>query len=269
MIAVNTGFGDDYSAAQEVEYVNGSEETIGGSWRTETGHDDPYDVKYWCVGNEMFGNWQLGHLPLKQYVQKHNLVAEAMRKVDPELVLVGRAILARRIVSAMAKMPAMSVGRKECSKSARTTWISSPSIFMWPGALDARQERSHSISTSGCIREQIRKKAASHRELQAKLGRKPDKFIPIAMDEWNYWHRDYVYGELGCQYDLADCARRRRGTARVFSQFRHHPDGRVRPDGERHRLHQDDQDSRLFRHDGPALAPVSPRIRQVAADCDR
>src|SRR6185503_15335724 len=29
-------------------------------------------------------------------------------------------------------------------------------------------------------------------------------FIPIAMDEWNYWHRDYVYGELGCQYSLAD-----------------------------------------------------------------
>jgi alpha-L-arabinofuranosidase len=28
--------------------------------------------------------------------------------------------------------------------------------------------------------------------------------VPIAMDEWNYWHRDYVYGELGCVYDLAD-----------------------------------------------------------------
>ena len=56
----------------------------------------------------------------------------------------------------------------------------------------------------GLLRDEIRKKATSHRELQAKLGRTPDKFIPIAMDEWNYWHRDYVYGELGCQYDLAD-----------------------------------------------------------------
>jgi alpha-N-arabinofuranosidase len=30
------------------------------------------------------------------------------------------------------------------------------------------------------------------------------RVVPIAMDEWNYWHRDYVYGELGCAYDLAD-----------------------------------------------------------------
>jgi alpha-N-arabinofuranosidase len=56
----------------------------------------------------------------------------------------------------------------------------------------------------GLLRGEIRKKAASHRELQAKLGRKPKEFIPIAMDEWNYWHRDYVYGELGCEYNLAD-----------------------------------------------------------------
>ena len=42
MIAVNTGFGDDYSAAQEVEYANGSDDTIGGSWRVENGHEEPY-----------------------------------------------------------------------------------------------------------------------------------------------------------------------------------------------------------------------------------
>ena len=28
--------------------------------------------------------------------------------------------------------------------------------------------------------------------------------MPITMDEWNYWHRDYVYGELGCVYDMSD-----------------------------------------------------------------
>ena len=68
MIAVNTGFGDDYSAAQEVEYCNGSADTIGGSWRAKNGHAEPYGVKYWCVGNEMWGTWQLGFMQLDQYV---------------------------------------------------------------------------------------------------------------------------------------------------------------------------------------------------------
>ena len=59
VIAVNTGFGDAYSAAQEVEYCNGSADTVGGSWRAKNGHAKPYGVKYWCVGNEMWGpgNW--------------------------------------------------------------------------------------------------------------------------------------------------------------------------------------------------------------------
>jgi alpha-N-arabinofuranosidase len=54
------------------------------------------------------------------------------------------------------------------------------------------------------LKDEIRHKAAAHRQLQTKLGRTPDHFIPIAMDEWNYWHRDYIYGELGCEYSLAD-----------------------------------------------------------------
>jgi len=54
------------------------------------------------------------------------------------------------------------------------------------------------------LRDSIREKAAGHRQLQEKLGLLPDRMIPIAMDEWNYWHSPYAYGELGCVYDLAD-----------------------------------------------------------------
>jgi alpha-N-arabinofuranosidase len=54
------------------------------------------------------------------------------------------------------------------------------------------------------LKNEIRNKAKTHREMQLKLGRTPDRFVPIAMDEWNYWHHGYVYGELGCQYTLAD-----------------------------------------------------------------
>ena len=204
MIAVNTGFGDDYSAAQEVEYVNGSEETIGGSWRTESGRDDPYDVKYWCVGNEMFGNWQLGHLPLKQYVQKHNLVAQAMHKVDPDLVLVGSCDLGTQDSLGDGK-DARHVSWSEGMLEKCADNMNFVSEHFYCGRVPWTNEGKIPIEQHvGLLREQIRKKAASHRELQAKLGRKPDRFIPIAMDEWNYWHRDYVYGELGCQYNLAD-----------------------------------------------------------------
>jgi alpha-N-arabinofuranosidase len=54
------------------------------------------------------------------------------------------------------------------------------------------------------LREEIRKKAEGHRKLQKTADGTTVDFVPIAMDEWNYWHRTYHYGELGCQYDLAD-----------------------------------------------------------------
>ncbi|MGK0241230.1 MAG: alpha-N-arabinofuranosidase, partial [Candidatus Pelagisphaera sp.] len=50
----------------------------------------------------------------------------------------------------------------------------------------------------------IRKIVVQHRELQSSLENLNGRTIPIAMDEWNYWHRDYEYGELGCVYDLGD-----------------------------------------------------------------
>ena len=89
MIAANTGFGDAYSAAQEVDYCNAAADTIGGSWRVKNGHPDAYNVKYWCVGNEMFGPWQLGFMQLKHYTLKHNRVATAMWNTDPSIQLVG------------------------------------------------------------------------------------------------------------------------------------------------------------------------------------
>ena len=48
-----------------------------------------YNVKWWAVGNEMYGKWQLGHMPLEEYVKKHNRVAEAMWNVDKSIKLIG------------------------------------------------------------------------------------------------------------------------------------------------------------------------------------
>jgi alpha-L-arabinofuranosidase len=54
------------------------------------------------------------------------------------------------------------------------------------------------------LKNAIRSKAEGHRKLQAGLTNLNGRIVPIAMDEWNYWHREYVYGELGCVYELAD-----------------------------------------------------------------
>lgn len=86
-ITVNAGFGDAHSAAQEVEYINGSTNTRMGALRAKNGHAEPYHVKYWDIGNEPYGSWQLGHTFLKYYVIKHNDFAKAMRAIDPSITL--------------------------------------------------------------------------------------------------------------------------------------------------------------------------------------
>ena len=85
---VNTGFGSAREAAQMVEYVNGAADTPMGKLRAQNGHPKPYDVKYWAVGNEMFGYWQLGYMTPAHYMIKHNLFADAMKKVDPTIAIV-------------------------------------------------------------------------------------------------------------------------------------------------------------------------------------
>ncbi len=85
---VNSGFGDAYSAAQWVEYCNGSADTPMGRLRAMNGHPRPYGIKWWGIGNEMYGQWQLGHMSIDHYVIKHNMFAKAMRQVDPTIKIV-------------------------------------------------------------------------------------------------------------------------------------------------------------------------------------
>jgi alpha-N-arabinofuranosidase len=87
-ICVNAGLGDDHSAAEWVEHVNGPTSTPMGKLRAANGHPEPYRVEWWGIGNEVYGEWQLGHLYIDQFVLKHNQFAKAMRGVDPTIKLV-------------------------------------------------------------------------------------------------------------------------------------------------------------------------------------
>lgn len=87
-ITVNAGFGDEWSARQLVEYANGAATTPMGKWRAANGHPQPYHVKFWGIGNEPWGDYQMGAMAEDQYEIKHNMFAKAMRKVDPSIVLI-------------------------------------------------------------------------------------------------------------------------------------------------------------------------------------
>jgi alpha-L-arabinofuranosidase len=87
-ISVNAGLGDSHSAAQEVGYMNGAESTPMGALRARNGHPAPYHVRYWNIGNEPWGSWQIGRTDLKYFMLKHNEFAKAMRKVDPSIILI-------------------------------------------------------------------------------------------------------------------------------------------------------------------------------------
>ena len=87
-ISVNAGLGDAHSAAEQVEYMNGAATTHMGALRAKNGHAEPYRVKFWNIGNEPWGPWQIGRTDTKYFMQKHNDFAKAMRKVDPSIVLI-------------------------------------------------------------------------------------------------------------------------------------------------------------------------------------
>jgi len=206
MIAVNTGFGDAYSAAQWVEYCNASRKTIGGGWRADNGHKQPYHVKFWCVGNEMFGPWQLGFMQMEHYTQKHNLVADAMKKVDPtvQLTAVGDLETINKDYD-----PNQAKSGKTCShimleECADHMDILSEHFYDGRVPWKTNNTRLPLLEEVKLMKNNIRKKADGHRKLQASLPNLKGRMMPITMDEWNYWHNDYVYGELGCIYDMSD-----------------------------------------------------------------
>ena len=102
-ITVNAGTGDDWSAAELVEYCNGDASTPMGKLRAANGHPEPYHVKFWGIGNEMWGiSYQYGAMKLNQFEYKHNQFARAMKQVDPTIKLI-----------ASGAMPDTMTGSKE------------------------------------------------------------------------------------------------------------------------------------------------------------
>lgn len=86
-LCVNMGDGSPEEAAAWVEYVNGSPSSPWGRQRAANGHPEPYGVRLWEIGNEIYGPWQIGHCGPEENARRYRLWADAMLSVDPNLEL--------------------------------------------------------------------------------------------------------------------------------------------------------------------------------------
>jgi len=87
-ICVNFGSGSPQEAADWVEYCNGSTETKFGAIRADNGHREPYKVKYWEIGNEIYGPWEIGHCDVETYAKRYLEFYRAMKAVDPDIKII-------------------------------------------------------------------------------------------------------------------------------------------------------------------------------------
>jgi alpha-N-arabinofuranosidase len=186
IICVNMGTGTMDDARAWVEYCNGTEDTYWANLRRQNGHDEPYNVKYWGLGNEVWGKWQIGHMSADDYVKKAIEFAKVMKWTDPSIELI-------------------SCGRDGWSDwdstviSGLIEYISYHSIHIYTGNDDFQRNvfephiAEFAIQTCQKLIERVR------------FEKKIDHEVTIAYDEWNVWFRERGgSNSLEERYNLSD-----------------------------------------------------------------
>lgn len=87
-MAVNLGTRGLDAARNLVEYCNFEGGTYWSELRKQNGDDQPFAIKTWCLGNEMDGDWQIGHKTAEEYGRLAEETAKAMKWVDDSIELV-------------------------------------------------------------------------------------------------------------------------------------------------------------------------------------
>ena len=182
-ITVNSGLGDVVMALEELEYVNGAPDSRMGKLRAANGRTEPWGVKFWAIGNEMYGDWQLGHIPLSDYVRKHTQYAVAMKAMDPSVQVVAVGAIGRWSETMLAEA---------------SNHMDLISEHFYVG------HKAGLLSHVNQMPTEIRRIAEAHRKYRATIPSLKMREVPVALDEWNYWYGPHVYGELGTQYFLED-----------------------------------------------------------------
>lgn len=183
VLVVNDGSGAPEEAARWVAYCNSPVETEQGARRAKNGHPKPYQVKYWGIGNEVWGPWQIGTTSAEAYCRRAERFIDAMKAVDPEIkiVLVGHSPLSENAEDEGFAWNEI-VLRELSAKIDFLSWhIYQPDREGWQEVYDPH-ELYHSVNAAHLDIEEIITRVEA--QIQRYAG---GKTILQAVDEWNLW----------------------------------------------------------------------------------
>jgi alpha-N-arabinofuranosidase len=175
-LVVNCGDGDAREARDWVEYCNGTADTGLNRLRTAHGYPDPHRVRYWGIGNEVDGPWQIGAKTASEYARAYHEFAKVMRWVDPEIQL---------IASGTSYWDGNVVERVHALFEEAPELIDYVSIHWYVG--DQAGDTAAYMATSEVIEDRLTSYEGLIRGQT--LDRHLRRPVPIAVDEWNVWYR--------------------------------------------------------------------------------
>lgn len=180
MEAVNLGTRGLESALDLLEYANVPGGTRLSDERVANGAKDPFAIRMWCLGNEMDGPWQLGHLTAEEYAEKVRVVAAGMRQLDPDVQLVA---------CGSSSHDMESFGKWEGTVLDHAydlvDFVSCHAYYHpegEPGHRDMASFLASGIDMDGFIRD------VSNVIDAARARAKSDHRVDISFDEWNVWY---------------------------------------------------------------------------------
>jgi alpha-N-arabinofuranosidase len=178
MLTVNLGTGTPEEARNWVEYCNSPAGTRYSNLRAANGSVDPHDVKLWCLGNEMDGPWQLGHLPAEQYAIHAQQAAKMMKDVDRgiELVACGSCNITLPTYLAWDRQVLEYLGDQ-------ADYIS---LHRYVG--NPENDTPDYLAVTNSIDQQIEEMDAVCRYVQAKQHLRRRTYL--CFDEWNVWYKN-------------------------------------------------------------------------------
>ncbi|MDD3726229.1 MAG: alpha-L-arabinofuranosidase C-terminal domain-containing protein [Candidatus Ratteibacteria bacterium] len=179
MITANMGTGTPEEARNWVEYCNLPSGTKYADIRTANGNKEPHNVKLWCLGNEMDGEWQLGHLPPDHYAIKAQQAAKMMKDVDKEIELVVCG-------SSSIFMPTYMDWDYIVLDY---TWDLVDYISLHRYVGNPNNDTPDFLAVTNSINRQIEEMASVCRFIQAK--KKSKKMVYLCFDEWNVWYKNH------------------------------------------------------------------------------
>lgn len=178
MLTVNLGTGTPEEARNWVEYCNCLPGTRYADLRAANGSPQPFAVPLWCLGNEMDGPWQLGHVPADQYAIRAQQAAKMMKDTDKsiELVVCGSCIRGISTYMEWDRVVLEHLGDL-------ADYISLHSY-----ASNRNGNTADFLAYGNTIDRQIEEMDAICSAVQAKRGSK--KRTLLCFDEWNVWYKN-------------------------------------------------------------------------------